>query len=158
MNTSEKTILCLDRDEQNLELLTLFFRREGFEVETHTSFRAYSKNIGRKDYAAVILEYFYEELAVDEICFEFRATLPNVPIIFCSVESRRNKVAKAINAGGTMYFAKPLDFEKIVSAVKELSGIKNKTEQAAAEMLRRSITANALTPKQTTMRTVKDSF
>ncbi len=157
MNTSKKTILCLDRDEQNLELLTFFFRREGFEVETYTSFRAYSNNIGCKDYAAVILEYFYEELAVDELCFKIHTRLPNVPIIICSVESRLNKITEAIKAGGVMYFAKPLDFEKVISAVREFSGIKNKNGQASAGILRRSITEKAETPKQTTVRTGNDS-
>jgi DNA-binding response OmpR family regulator len=120
MNPAKRSILCLDENEDSLELLTITFEMEGFDVTTCNSLEECLSQARRKDFSAIILDNRYGDGTSLELCREISAFAPETPIVFCSGEARKAEIAKAIEAGGDKYFVKPVDFDKLAVAVKKL--------------------------------------
>lgn len=120
MNSARKSILCLDENEDSLELLTVTFEQEGFAVKTCRSLEECLSEARENDFSAIILDNRYGNGTSLDVCREISTFAPNTPIVFCSGEARRAEIAKAIEAGGDKYFVKPVDFDKLAVAIKEL--------------------------------------
>lgn len=60
MVTIKQTILCIDDNEDSLELFTYIFEQEGFEVETCDSLEGCLSLIREKDFATVILDNWFQ--------------------------------------------------------------------------------------------------
>jgi DNA-binding response OmpR family regulator len=120
MKSAKRTILCIDENEDNLELLTVTFEQEGFQVTTCRSLEECLAHARRNEFSAIILDNRLGNRTSLDVCREISEISPQTPIIFCSGEARTTEIAKAIEAGGDRYFVKPVDFDKLVEAVKEL--------------------------------------
>ena len=120
MNPAKRKILCLDENEDSLELLTITFEMEGFEVTTCRFLEDCLSQAKLNDFSAIILDNRYGKGTSLDVCREISSFAPNTPIVFCSGEARTAEIAKAIEAGGDKYFVKPVDFDKLAVAVKEL--------------------------------------
>ena len=120
MKSAKRSILCVDENADNLELLKITFEREGFEVTTCRSLEECLSAARRNKFSAIILDNRSGNGTSLDVCREISSFSPNTPIIFCSGEARKAEIAKAIEAGGDKYFVKPVDFDKLVDAVKEL--------------------------------------
>ena len=120
MESAKRRILCVDENEDNLELITITFEQEGFEVITCCSLEECLSYARENEFAAIILNNRFGNVTSLDVCREISVFSPNTPIIFCSGEARKAEIAKAIEAGGDKYFVKPVDFDKLADAVKEL--------------------------------------
>lgn len=120
MNQSKRSILCVDENSDNLELLTITFEEEGFEVTTCRSLEECLREARRNDYSAIILDNRFGDGTSLDVCREINSFAPETPVIFCSGEARKAEIAKAIEAGGDRYFVKPVDFDKLAVVVKKL--------------------------------------
>ena len=120
MNPAKRNILCLDENEDSLELLTITFEQEGFVVTTCRSLEDCLSQARQNEFSAIILDNRYGDGTSLDVCREISSFAPNTPIVFCSGEARQAEIAKAIEAGGDKYFVKPVDFDKLAVAVKEL--------------------------------------
>jgi DNA-binding response OmpR family regulator len=120
MKPAKPTILCLDENEDSLELLTVTFEHEGFEVTTCRTLAECLARARAYNFSAIILDNRYGNGTSLELCREISSFAPDTPIVFCSGEARKAEIAKAIEAGGDKYFVKPVDFDKLADAVKML--------------------------------------
>lgn len=120
MNLTKPSILCLDENEDSLELLTITFEQEGFDVMTCRSFEECLSQARENNFSAIILDNRYTDGTSLDVCRKISSFAPNTPIVFCSGEARKAEIAKAIEAGGDQYFVKPVDFRKLAIAVREL--------------------------------------
>lgn len=120
MKPAKRRILCVDENEDSLELLTITFEQEGFEVTTCQSLDECLLQARRNDFSAIILDNRYGNGRSLAVCREISAFAPRTRIIFCSGEARTAEIAKAIEAGGDKYFVKPVDFDQLADTVKEL--------------------------------------
>jgi DNA-binding response OmpR family regulator len=120
MKSAKRNILCVDENEDNLELLKITFEQEGFEVTTCRSLEECLSQARRNEFSAIILDNRFGNGTSLDVCREISAFSPDTPIIFCSGEARKAEIAKAIEAGGDQYFVKPVDFDKLADAVKGL--------------------------------------
>ena len=120
MKSAKPNILCVDENEDNLELLKITFEQEGFEVTTCRSLEECLSQARRNEFSAIILDNRFGNGTSLDVCREISAFSPDTPIIFCSGEARKAEIAKAIEAGGDQYFVKPVDFDKLADAVKGL--------------------------------------
>lgn len=119
MTDSDKFILCIEDDDDTLELIEFVFRQAGFRIKTFSE-QFWSKIKENNYYSAVILDNHFGGLDTIEISRRIRALQPEIPIIFFSGDSRQSEKNKAIDAGATLYLVKPLDFEKLVPSVISL--------------------------------------
>jgi DNA-binding response OmpR family regulator len=120
MKSAKQRILCVDENKDNLELLTITFEQEGFEVVTCQSLEDCLAEARRNVFSAIILDNRSGNETSLDVCREISSFAPQTPIIFCSGEARKAEIEKAIKAGGDEYFVKPVDFNKLAVTVKEL--------------------------------------
>ena len=120
MKSVNRRILCLDENEDSLELLTITFEQEGFDVTTCRSLEECLSQARQNTFSAIILDNRYGGGTSLDLCREINSFAPNTPIVFCSGEARKAEITKAIEAGGDKYFVKPVDFDQLAVTVKEL--------------------------------------
>ncbi len=120
MKSATRSVLCIDENKDNLDLLTVIFEQEGFAVTACQSLEECLTEARRNEFSAIILDNRAGDRTSLDVCREISEFSPDTPIIFCSGEARSAEIAKAIEAGGDRYFVKPVDFDELVKAVKEL--------------------------------------
>lgn len=99
MATEKRSILCVDDNLDNLELMAYIFEQEGFEVKTCDSIENCLPLVYENTYAAIILDNWFKGEARLEVCRGIRAFDPEVPIVFYSAEARTDEIEKALSAG-----------------------------------------------------------
>jgi two-component system alkaline phosphatase synthesis response regulator PhoP len=120
MSQSKQTILCVDDNKDNLDLITFVFERTGFEVTACDSLEECLSHVRRKNFQAIILDNHFAERTSLEVCQEIRFLNKLIPILFYSGEARPVEIARALAAGGNAYLVKPNDFERLTETVIKL--------------------------------------
>lgn len=114
-------ILCIDSDKDSCEILQILMQQIGFEVVySHTAEDAL--DIARETYFSVIIsEYLLHDADAAQLCTEIKKIDPLVPIVFYSIESRREHREKGLKAGAHAYLVKPSDIDHIEKTVQQLA-------------------------------------
>lgn len=120
MNQSKQTILCVDDNKDNLDLITFVFERTGFEVTACDSLEECLSHVRLKNFQAIILDNRFADKTSFEVCQEIRFLNKLIPIVFYSGEARLTEIEKALKAGGSAYLVKPNDFERLTETVIKL--------------------------------------
>ena len=117
MTQSKHTILCVDDDKDNLDLIKFVFEQKGFEVVACDSLEDCLLQVRQNRFDAIILDNRFDDKTSLEICREIRHYKPHTPIVFFSGEARPSEIKKALEAGGNAYLVKPNDFDKLTEIV-----------------------------------------
>jgi CheY-like chemotaxis protein len=117
MEPSKYTVICVDDDQDNLDLIKFMLERKGFEAVTCDTLEECLFQIRQNRFDAIILDNRFGATTSVEICQEIRIYNPHTPIIFYSGESRPAEIEKALKAGGNAYLIKPNDFDKLTETV-----------------------------------------
>ncbi len=117
MEQSKQTVLCVDDNEDNCELVTFIFEQKGFEVTACQSIEECSIQIRKKKFSAIVLDNRFGDTTSLEVCREIRGFDSRVPIVFYSGEARPKEIEKALAAGANAYLIKPNDFGKLTDTV-----------------------------------------
>jgi DNA-binding response OmpR family regulator len=120
MKHAKYTILCVDDDKDNLELLEFVFEHADFEVLSCDSLDECLHIARNKDLDAVVLDNRFGNQSSLEVCKEIRGFNPDIPIVFYSGEARQIEIDKVLKACADAYLIKPNDFEKLTDTVVEL--------------------------------------
>jgi DNA-binding response OmpR family regulator len=120
MQDSKYTVLCVDDDKDNLDLLTFVFEHENFEVFACDSLEECLEHAESKKLDAIILDNRFGNESSLEVCEKIRRFNPDIPIVFYSGEAREIEIEKVLNACADAYLVKPNDFNKLTTTVVEL--------------------------------------
>lgn len=120
MKAVKRSVLCVDDNEDNLELLEIIFEDKGFEVKTCNSLHDCLPLIRENDLSAVVLDNRFSGETSLTVCREIRSLKPNVPIVFYSAEARAAEIEKALAAGADAYLTKPEGFNELTETVIRL--------------------------------------
>jgi DNA-binding response OmpR family regulator len=120
MQLIKQSILCVDDDEDSLELLTIIFEQEGFDVKSCNSLEDCLPLIYENDFTAIILDNWFSGGTSLEVCRKIRSFNSTIPIIYYSAEVRETEIKKALATGATAYLMKPDDFDEITETVSQL--------------------------------------
>lgn len=120
MQGSKYTILCVDDDKDNLDLLAFVFEHADFEVLSCDSLDECLDHAKTKKLDAIILDNRFGNQSSLEVCQEIRAFNPDIPIVFYSGEAREIEIHKVMTACADAYLIKPNDFEKLTNTVVDL--------------------------------------
>jgi two-component system, OmpR family, response regulator len=120
MENSKYTILCVDDDKDNLDLLTFVFEHENFEVLGCDSLEECLHLAKTQKLDAIILDNRFGNESSLEVCKEIRRFNPEIPIVYYSGEARHIEIEKVLNACADAYLVKPNDFNKLTDTVSEL--------------------------------------
>lgn len=117
---TDKTILCVDDDEDTCELLSFVFQRAGFEIKSCETAEEGIRNARTNRYAAIVTDFNFGEMDGADFCRAIRTFDRETPIVFFSGEARAEKRQLALEAGAQAYIVKPADFGEVVQTVIRL--------------------------------------
>ena len=120
MKLSKQSILCVDDNKDNLELMTFVFENDGFDVTACKSLEDCLSEIRQNHFAAIILDNRFGNRSSVEVCKEIRSLKPTTPIVFYSGEARQVEIDKALQACGDAYLVKPLGLDILTETVNRL--------------------------------------
>ncbi|MGQ9800149.1 MAG: sigma-54-dependent transcriptional regulator [Candidatus Saccharicenans sp.] len=107
------TILIIDDEKGLLEVLTMVFRKEGYEVETATSGAEGLDILNSKSIDLVITDIRMPHLSGMEILRYIKENQPEVPVIVITAYGSIQQAVEALKAGALDYIVKPFDVEEL---------------------------------------------
>ena len=123
-----RAILCCEKDPTTRTLLTdtlseyeLVFTAGAFDTIREMHARAFD---------AYIIDYWLPDWSGPQLCRAIREVDPHCPVVFCTAAEGDLSRQRAIRAGGSAYFCKPVDAEKLKARLASLF------DKADAESLR----------------------
>jgi DNA-binding response OmpR family regulator len=114
------SVLCLDDNDDSLELLKIFFEFEDCKVVTCTTYEECFNHIKTNNFSAIVLDGWLVDKDGFEICSEIRADDEKIPIVFFSADDTESSREKGLEAGADAYLIKPDDLDNVVPTVMQL--------------------------------------
>lgn len=113
----QKTILCIDDDKDTCDMIATLLGLHNYQVVA-----AYSVNEGMKlsrqqDFDLILIDFYFDSSNGVALCQYIRSFNKKIPIIFCSGESRQDRVNLALKSGAQDYLIKPLNSDALVEKV-----------------------------------------
>ena len=111
-------VLIIDDEESILEVLTVCFVEEDFEVKTSLSVNSIVDLINDFDPDVVIVDYLLRGLNGGELCHEIKMFNPSLPVVIISAYPKHTLSLARYNCD--LFIAKPFDIFDFVDQVKLL--------------------------------------
>lgn len=144
MDGSARSLLLVDDEELNTDMLSRRLTRSGFRVEVARNGAEALALIGGKRFDLVLLDQMMPQMSGREVLARIRATHSQqaLPVIMVTAVAESGRIAEALEAGANDYVTKPIDFRVT------LARIHAQLARAAAEAaLRKSEERYALVAK-----------
>ena len=111
-------VLIINDEESILEVLTVCFVEEDFEVKTSLSVNSIVDLINDFDPDVVIVDYLLRGLNGGELCHEIKMFNPSLPVVIISAYPKHTLSLARYNCD--LFIAKPFDIFDFVDQVKLL--------------------------------------
>ena len=113
--------LLIAEDEEDLaEVLSVFFEKNHFTVETvHNGFDAYEAAT-QEQYDAIILDVMMPKMNGIEVLQKLRAEKVSAPIMMLTAKGETDDRITGFNAGADDYLPKPFDPDELLSRVRAI--------------------------------------
>jgi len=114
------TVMVVDDNVTNLQLLEMLLRMRGYQVQSFTSGRAALAAIASAPPDVILLDIAMPEMDGYEVCRRLKADarLAAIPVIFISALSATKDKIKAFSCGGVDYVTKPFQIEEVHARVE----------------------------------------
>ncbi|MRN54678.1 response regulator transcription factor [Paenibacillus monticola] len=113
-------ILIADDDALIRELITLFLRKEGFEILEASDGAEALAIVENSQVDLVILDIMMPQLDGWELCREIRSVDSNIPLLMVTAKGESGHKVKGFELGTDDYLTKPFDPLELVMRVKAL--------------------------------------
>lgn len=126
-----KSILIVDDNPQNLEILGRLLQENNFEIEFALNGEATLEWLKIRKFDLVLLDVNMPMMNGFEVCTRIRSNpdMSNMPIIFLSAESERESILKGFELGAQDYVAKPFDSRELLARVRTHLALKDTLEK-----------------------------
>ena len=130
MTTSE-TILIIDDQEQNLQLLRTLLTMTGHEVITASSGEQAMQQLQLCVPDLILLDVLMPEMNGIDVCRLIKADArwADLPVIFLSAADDKNLIVEALECGGVDYVTKPFNKAELLSRVRTHLALKRAREE-----------------------------
>jgi len=137
--SSTDTILIVDDNSQNLQVLAKILQGNNYEIEFATNGEAALKWLKDKKFDLMLLDINMPGMNGFEVCRKIRSNqeLNNVPVIFLSADTDRESILKGFDLGAQDYVTKPFDSRELLARVRTHLALKDSREKL--ENLNRSL-------------------
>jgi two-component system, sensor histidine kinase and response regulator len=114
------TILMVDDNPKNLQLLGSTLRNEGYQLEFATNGPTAISWLEKKIFDLILLDIMMPEMSGFEVCEHIRnqPKLADVPIIFLTAKTDKESIVKGFKLGAQDYITKPFDTSELVARVR----------------------------------------
>lgn len=125
------SILIVDDNPKNLQLLAKFLKEEKYEIEFAINGEAALAWLKNKKFDLILLDINMPGMNGFEVCEKIRSdsTLAKLPVIFLTAESERESILKGFEAGAQDYVTKPFDSRELLARVKMHLELKHANDQ-----------------------------
>lgn len=120
-------VLVIDDDADLMKLIRSYFRLEGFTVREATNRAGIMAAFGQSPLPhLVLLDVNLPDASGFDILVRIRQhpLLKTLPVVMITAETTRQAVLKALQAGADGFITKPFEPDQLVSAVREVLGLK----------------------------------
>jgi len=137
--SSTDTILIVDDNHQNLQVLAKILQENNYEIEFATNGEAALVWLKDKKFDLILLDINMPGMNGFEVCRKIRSNpkLKNVPVIFLSADTDRESILKGFDLGAQDYVTKPFDSRELLARVTTHLALKDSLEKL--ENLNRSL-------------------
>jgi len=145
LNKSQSSILIVDDNPKNLEVLGKLLQVEKYKIEFAINGNAALEWLDLRQFDLILLDINMPGLNGFEVCKKIRSNpqLDNTPVIFLSAENERESILKGFELGAQDYVTKPFDSRELIMRVKthlllkksieELEGLNTSLEEKVKE-------------------------
>ena len=125
------TVLVVDDDANNRDILSRRLRRLGYEVEVGHDGRHALEMLAEKGYDVILLDVMMPGLDGFEVLRMLRETHPatEMPVIMATAKDESEDVVRALGLGANDYVTKPLDFPVVAARVRSQVDLKRAVDQ-----------------------------
>ena len=131
-STNNKTILVVDDESVNLQVLVNHLRLEGYNIETAMeAITALEKLENGLTPDLILLDVMLPVMSGYEACKIIRKTYSEyeLPIIMLTAKNKPKDIVTGIEAGANDYISKPINREVLIARVKSLISMKNSVQE-----------------------------
>lgn len=130
-STPNATILIVDDQEQNLQVVGTVLSMTGYEVIPARSGEQAFKRMAARTPDLILLDLLMPEMDGMEVCRLLKADLrwAEVPVIFLSAADDKNLIVEALECGGVDYVTKPFNKAELLSRVRTHLALKQARDQ-----------------------------
>ena len=131
---SVNKVLIVDDDENIVELIRIYFEKEGFTTVTANDGRKALELFKSESPAIVILDIMMPEMDGWQVCREIRK-ISNIPIIMLTATGETFDKVLGLELGADDYMTKPFETKELVARVKAVLRRSDVKEQTADKEL-----------------------
>ena len=116
----EPTILIVDDEPLNVDMLSRRLRRSGFSVATAPDGRTALQMVAAQSFDLVLLDQMMPDKSGLDVLREWRLRYPpeRLPVIMVTAVAEGGKIAVALEAGANDYITKPIDFLVMLARIR----------------------------------------
>jgi len=122
MPEARPTILVVDDEASQRELLGGFLESRGFAVQQADSAEQALATIARTSPALVLLDVRLPGMSGIEALVEIRKLAPALPVLLITAHADLRQAVAAVKSGADDYLAKPIDLDELEAAIADLLG------------------------------------
>ena len=117
-----KKILIIEDEKDIQDLLQLYLKREGFEVQGVQDGDAGLRKLGHEKFDLILLDLMLPQMDGLEICRRLRSQLPTaeIPVIMITAKAEEADRIVGLEMGADDYITKPFSPREVVARVKAL--------------------------------------
>jgi len=120
MTSQHPLLMLVDDDEQILDLVARFARREGFDVVTCASGRQAIEQLQRQPADLAMVDLRLPDVNGLDVLRAIRETVPGCAVVLMTGYAGIEGAVDAIKLGAIDYLAKPLDFDRLSRALRDV--------------------------------------
>jgi len=122
MKAPKGRILCVDDDEDTLEMMTSLLGYEDYEVvQAQTVAEGLALAIA-DNFDLILLDFVFKDGTGIELCRMIRGTGVPAPILFYSGIAHKEDIDRALSAGAQGFLIKPSNFDELLLQVSRFVG------------------------------------
>jgi two-component system, sensor histidine kinase and response regulator len=128
---SDFSILMVDDNPKNLQLLGTTLRNEGYHLEFATSGKMALNWFDKKVFDLILLDIMMPEMSGFEVCEKIRQrdNYSDVPIIFLTAKTDKESIVQGFKLGAQDYITKPFDLAEMLVRVKTQLELRSSKQQ-----------------------------
>jgi len=140
------TILVVDDNELNLDILKTRLAASGYDVTTATDGEAALAIATTEHPDLILLDIMMPRLDGTEVCRRLKAdpSLPFMPIIMVTAKADVKDIVAGLDAGADEYLTKPVDQAALVARVKSMLRVKALHDTVQEQATRLAVQADEL--------------
>ena len=120
MSESAETILIVDDEALNLDMLSRRLQRSGFTVSLAGGGREALQAVDQGSFDLVLLDQMMPNVSGNEVLAHIRTawTPEQLPVIMVTAVAESDRIAEALEAGANDYITKPIDYKVALARIK----------------------------------------